>query len=245
VAYADTDDVIDRTFVATQMPHEEWNDHDRSLVLSVLGQIDRRRCSIDAGAGTGRLLDTLTQSFAQVYAIEPDISRFDALRARLRATPSLARCIPLNTELDAAAICRADFVLCSHVLQHLPSCSISRFLSSLAEHVLPATGKVLLTTSVATEPRCYVACLTDEPAVVAREIDASEFDIWAVDPPRATLPVRHFAEQELVGRLQAAGFALVWVRPYRSFTFEAIQVDFDGSTVQRSAMDMALLLELA
>lgn len=241
VAYGDADDQLDHMFVATQMSRGKWDDIDRNLVRSVLNRFGTGDFSIDAGAGTGRLLGTLSAAFVRVLAVEPDVFRFRSLCKQINTTPSLTNCIALNAELEVVTNCRADFALCSHVIQHLPFTSLHLFLSCLAEQILRPRGTLLLTTVVANEPGYYLTRANTKKTLIAEAVTTHEFDEYAADPVQATLPVRHYTEADLIKQFRSAGFRLIWARGYRPFTFLTQQYD-SHAMVRLSATDTAFLL---
>ncbi|EYF00639.1 methyltransferase domain-containing protein [Chondromyces apiculatus] len=98
------------------LAHTDQKDQACSFLWEVIEQLSDHRVFLDAGAGNGRVTQGFTDAFEHTIAIEPSAHLRDELA---RACPS-ATIMP-STILGASPDLRASFVLCSHVLYHVPT----------------------------------------------------------------------------------------------------------------------------
>ena len=80
-----------------------------------VAKLSKRDVFIDVGAGTGALTAHLAKEFRVSTAIEPNQS----LVSELRMSCPGVTVLPVGVE-SATVECKADFILCSHVLYYIP-----------------------------------------------------------------------------------------------------------------------------
>jgi 2-polyprenyl-3-methyl-5-hydroxy-6-metoxy-1,4-benzoquinol methylase len=106
-----------------------------------------RKCLLDIGAGQGRLLSRFVDLFDQVVAVEPDPKRItlaqqEAVRGKWENVSFVEGLFLDRVEEEPD---KFDVVLCSHVLQHIPSGDVGRILDRIAS-ILTHRGLLVLVT---------------------------------------------------------------------------------------------------
>ena len=196
------------------------------LVAPVLGGAGARRClAVDLGCGRGRLIPWLRGvcRSCEIVALDLDISRLvEALSRRDAATDILhadAASVPLRSET-------ADFVLCSHVIQHVPRAACRRILEELYRVLKPGSYALLLTTHSERGEEYYIVGGKSG----AKEVDAETFDDYASNPRLYELPVRKFDIRKLLKELEGMGFAVV-----KTLFYHTLPPTTPGSEALRSS----------
>ena len=135
--YPDSNDACNKLF-ATQYGYRFWYEEERLLLDKLKCYLQREAIStlmIDVGCGEGRLLPFFVPLFTRIICVEPDIKRLtvaNSLVSTLNGIQVEFHCgyVP-NIQLD----CKADFIFCSHVLQHVPTTLVKPFINWLANHL--------------------------------------------------------------------------------------------------------------
>jgi SAM-dependent methyltransferase len=144
--YPDAADRITNEFIVTHEPYPGYwaqsEAHALDLAGHALSQLSTEpaatRAALDAGCGQGRLLLWLAQYAAHLTALDPDAGRLAEARAAKAADDYVG--VPL-AEYSKGPF---DLVLCSHVLQHLPTGQVEPALRDLHRLTRPGGLVVLL-----------------------------------------------------------------------------------------------------
>jgi len=216
--YPDTGDRVTHSFIGSHEPFpgywavSEKRALDRlSAELTTLLPPRRQVRALDAGCGEGRLLGWLAGFAATITAVDPDPERLDGAR-EIR---------PPDTEVGfhAASIADVpdgpfDLVLCSHVIQHVPSDELAPILRRLHDVTAP-DGLLALSYSRAPAGQGGFSIeRVGEDGFSTRRISRAEFDQALRDGPGGALPVRLLDPAEVAAEAGAAGWQTVWEWTY-------------------------------
>lgn len=117
---------------------------------------------LDAGCGSGRLLPLFGSHAREICAVDHDVERLDAAR-ELGSRARLGNVQFVDTGIDQldARIPRRhrsfDLVVCSHVLQHVPTTRVLELVVALAS-LVSCRGRLVLTTAYTSGVDDFVAC---------------------------------------------------------------------------------------
>jgi len=216
--YPDTGDRVTSSFIGSHEPFpgywavsEERALGRLSAELTALLPSRRGVRALDAGCGEGRLLGWLAGFAATITAVDPDPDRLDRARA-LR---------PPDTDVGYLAAPVADvpgepfdLVLCSHVIQHVPSDELAPMLRRLHEVTAP-DGLLALSYSRAPVGQGGFSIETaGEDGFSSRRISREEFDRALRDGTGGVLPVRLLDPAEVTAEAEVAGWRTAWEWTY-------------------------------
>ncbi len=247
--YPDVDDYLVERMIREY--GSRWSDEEvemLSIMASNIGDIDPMQClAVDVACGKGRLIpwirDALCSS-GEVVALDLDFSRLvEALSERDSSADLVlanAESIPLRSE-------EVDFVLCSHLIQHVTRRACHRILEEMHRILKPGGYALILTTHSEREHEYYMIAKEDGVEIV----DAETFDLYASNPHRYMLPVRKFDLRNLLSTLENLGFEVVKVVFYhtRHLYFNLFknveELNKLGYEARRYAIDVAILVRKA
>jgi SAM-dependent methyltransferase len=204
---------------------------------------------LDLGTGTGRLVPqyiTLSRFFA---AIDRDRTRIDFGRI-LAVARRAGKCIDIHVinANSLAEICREpfDFIIISHVLQHIPRFLVHQILEQCVEK-LTRDGMIYVAIPVTHEPdEYYVIMRKEADQVVSRIVDEAEFTHVCKHPSQGDLPGRVFSMSAIVELCQQHrlymmdGIAYHYYKDYRGDHGQLLHL---RGAIPPSICDIALLLE--
>lgn len=222
-----------------------WLASDQSLIADAVTFLERGdafTAALDVGAGTGRLLGDLLQVADEVTAIEPDPIRYAKLREFQAALPvaDANRLITIQASLGEMTREAFDFILCSHVIQHLGTDERHRFLAALpqfaAEH---AVGLLTYSASGSSQQAHYIS--EQEGAIFrTRQVEQRDFDALAATPKMHKLPVWHAGAGTVENNLRTLGCEVLRSGPYRSFNHRAVLLN--GTMIDVRATDAFVMV---
>ncbi len=170
---------------------------------------------LDAGCGTGRLLPEFEKSFSHILAVDSDpnqIEKAQKLAAEKKFEEKVVFKISLTEELDWEKE-SIDVVLCSHVIQHVNTESVSKILEKF-HFLLKSQGLLfIMTTFSGNKPDYYVkGCLKGSESI-EKKISKKEFNSLIYNEQNI-LPLHFFSVQTLTSLFSSSGFSLLSYKPF-------------------------------
>jgi SAM-dependent methyltransferase len=214
--YPDTDDHITVSFIGSREPYPGYWEasEQRALVLAAehlgtaFGPRTRTR-ALDVGCGSGRLLPWIAAFAADITASDPDPQRLalaEPQAAALAGTSTVRLTTSPVSELDGPF----DLVVCSHVIQHIPTADAPRLLARLAELTAPG-GRLLISYSRAAVGReSFTVDAVEDGEVRSKPLSRKEFDDLVTAGTTTRLPVHHRDPNVLAAQAQALGWREDW-----------------------------------
>src|SRR5947208_10005795 len=139
--YPDPGDHVTSAFVREHEPYPGYWEISEQRGLDRLGEqltallpAREKVRALDAGTGEGRLLPMLSRFAADVVALDPDPERLAA--ARYVELPG-TRVDFVNREITEYDGEPFDLILCSHVIQHVPTARVEPILRALRSRAKP------------------------------------------------------------------------------------------------------------
>lgn len=215
--YPDGDDRVTSSFVQQNEPYEGyWGASDQRALTRVAARLaellgDRSAIhALDAGCGDGRLLPWISTLAAEITATDPDSERLG--RAKNVALPA-----GTGITFEAAAIGEIsgafELVVCSHVVQHVPTANVEPILRALHEATAPGGALLLSFSRSPVGAGRYTLDWIDGGRVRSEEVAQDRFDrALTADKDPAVLPVRHIDPDELRAVAESIGWSteLTW-----------------------------------
>lgn len=193
-----------------------WGDSETAIIDIIKKLIKQGvgcRRFLDAGCGYGRLISFFEEQFDEVVAIEPDIER-------LKIAESNARILKLSNKIifkrvaieDVDDIGQFDFILCSHVLQHVHTDAVPIIIKTF-KNLMKKDGLLCITTCHSTNDKGYfVNNLMRNSQLIRETITKDEFN--SLINSRGTLPAHIFRLEEISRLLSANGFKIIEFRVF-------------------------------
>lgn len=179
-----------------------------NIVKDLINTNARHERFLDAGCGEGRLVLIFERQFDEIVAIDPDQERLK-VAADLICDSGLAK----KATLKRSAIeefendKKFDFVLCSHVLQHVHTDAVPIIIKNLKK-LMNNDGILCITTCHSTKENGYFVKNTFKYSQHSVEtITKDEFN--SLINSGGVLPVRFFKLEELSSLLKANGFKII------------------------------------
>ncbi|NKQ51269.1 class I SAM-dependent methyltransferase [Amycolatopsis sp. K13G38] len=216
-SYPDPGDRVTRSFIERHEPFPGYWAASEGRALELLGErltAPRARTrALDAGCGDGRLLPWLARYAAHVTAADPDPDRL----AHARATS-----LPADTEIAFRTASMAevqggpyDLVLCSHIVQHMPTGAIEPALRHLHEITAPDALLVMSYSRAPVGGGGYVLEWRENGEIRYESVDRHRFDEALTTGARTgVLPVRLLDPEEFGKEVAATGWSPVWEWTY-------------------------------
>lgn len=135
--YPDSNDTCNKLF-ATQYGYRFWYEEERLLLEKLKCYLQREAIStlmIDVGCGEGRLLPFFAPLFNRIICVEPDVKRLAVANSLVSTLSGIKFKFQSGHVPDIQLDCKADFIFCSHVLQHVPTTLLRTFINWLADHL--------------------------------------------------------------------------------------------------------------
>ena len=186
----------------------------------ILDMLGTRLCSIapvsflDIGCGEGRLVGEFQEFSDAVTALEPDRVRFESSRESFArhgwtGKVDLRRCV----FEDFIAEHGYDFVLCSHILQHISAGSVVPFIEKMAEVTnRGGIAAVMTCHSVRDTEYFAVARHVSDSEVEERDVSREEFESHLTSD--GVLPIHFFSTGFLLETCMNAGFDVELVQVF-------------------------------
>jgi SAM-dependent methyltransferase len=223
--YPDTDDRITLQFIAQSEPFPGyWGGADERAMSRAARELDDllpQRTDVhalDAGCGPGRMLPWLSGRAGRITAMDPDANRLAEARQVATDLADAATISLAATSAHELADGPFDLVLCSHIIQHIPTATVPPLLTRLRELTRP--GGILML-SYARAPAGADRYSVDRIVGDRTEtewVDQVRFDEVAGGPSDGTALPIHYRDPF---RLAEFGASLGW-REVWSWSFHAL-----------------------
>ncbi len=216
-----------------------------NIVAKYLGDVGASRCiAVDVACGKGRLIPwikSLICRSGEIIAFDLDISRLTKALDEIDVNTDLllanAEFIPLRSSV-------ADFVLCSHLIQHVTRSACFKILGEMHRIMKLGSYALIMTTHSDQDDEYYMVVREGGAEVV----DAETFDAYASNPQRYALPVRKFDLRKLLDNLRDLGFDIVKLlfyhtKPTYLHVFKDVnELNKLGYEGRKYAIDVAILV---
>ena len=170
---------------------------------------------LDAGCGNGRLIPRFEPYFHEIVAVEPDEQRYRQAIEFIRSCSleDKTRIHQLSLqEYQNISDNHADFILCSHVIQHIHSYAVHPFLSGLAG-LLSEHGLLAITTCHSIRPSNYfMKSFLKNGITTCEEVQEEEFN--QLISGEGILPVQFFNYEIIAEYLVSIGLKVIDFRVF-------------------------------
>jgi 2-polyprenyl-3-methyl-5-hydroxy-6-metoxy-1,4-benzoquinol methylase len=212
------DHITGKFIVELEKTADYWEQSENAIIKLIKEHIstyavNNKKNFLDAGCGPGRLIPKFEPLFDHIVAVEPDPLRI-ANAAEVVEKLGIGNKITFYT-LPAESYNsqeRFDFILCSHVIQHIHSFTVKPLLLNLRNH-LKDNGILAITT-------CHSIKKTDnyrknyllkgKPA--SEEIDEETFNHLVSG--KNLLPIHFFSTEAFMKMLRKIGFDILAYRVF-------------------------------
>lgn len=202
--YRDDWDEIVSQFILQNEPFEGyWEESERyalNFVDKVLKGATKQRL-LDLGCGRGRLLGRFADRFKAVVALDSDHTRLDKAKNAVRLD-GLKNVEFVNGLFEdcVSDLGMFDMILCSHVIQHLPTADLAGMFKLIHKALVPGGILVLLTSHSEESRDIYKLWRIGNPGkrvVEERLHSAGAFNGCFVDGSNDQIPTHAFAIESL------------------------------------------------
>ncbi|WP_052121153.1 bifunctional 2-polyprenyl-6-hydroxyphenol methylase/3-demethylubiquinol 3-O-methyltransferase UbiG [Amycolatopsis sp. MJM2582] len=217
-AYPDDEDRITRRFIEQAEPHPGYWDHSDERAMAraaeklkeLLGPKDSVR-ALDVGCGPGRMLPWLSELAGRVTAIDPDPGRLAKAAQVARELGDSAEIVTQVGNLHELRAGPFDLVLCSHVIQHIPTADLVPLLNSIRELITPDGVLMLSCTRAPVGDEKFSLDRMTEHGVESHRVDRARFDeVARAATGKEGLPIHHRDPIRLAELGRSLGWAQVW-----------------------------------
>jgi len=149
--YPDINDVITATFVEKYFGVERWYKEEEIMLNIVKAELKKRdgiNLAVDIGTGQGRLVPWILSFSKRVVALDLDIIRL-IIAKRVNHSLNTSCLLGDGCFIPLKNSC-ADFVLLSHVIQHIPTYKLPELLTEL-RRILRNHGNALIMSTHSTD----------------------------------------------------------------------------------------------
>ncbi|HJQ46724.1 MAG TPA: class I SAM-dependent methyltransferase [Amycolatopsis sp.] len=218
--YPDPGDRVTLSFIARHEPFPGYWQASERRALDLVGELLAERLgpragtrALDAGCGDGRLLPWLAKYAADITAADPDATRLDNARgADLPPGTDIAFQQAPIAGVDGSGY---DLVLCSHIVQHMPTGDIEAAVRHLHDITAPGGLLVLSHSRAAVGRGGYLLEWREDGEIRYETVDRARFDQALTTGVRpGVLPVRLIDPQAFGKEVAAAGWAPCWEWTY-------------------------------
>jgi cyclopropane fatty-acyl-phospholipid synthase-like methyltransferase len=223
--YPDPNDSITISLISQfEMYKNYWGESEENVLKIIFkylrGLQDGSLLSfLDIGSGDGRLFEGFSNYFHLIHAIEPDVQRFNSCQQKISELKISNKTTVQNKTLEEyESKIKYDFILCSHIIQHIESGKVVSFLQKIYS-LLNYDGLIALTTCHSTRNTDYFyKSYIKDTSTVEEEIKEPEFNSLIL--AENVLPIHFFNFDILKKQLEQIGFK---IEHFRIFHIESIK----------------------
>ena len=220
--YPDVDDRNTLALIKKNEPSSGYWEISEKKILDLIKHLIEDKTSgkenlwlLDAGCGTGRLLPEFERYFNHILAIDPDCTQIEKAEKTVKdcgfedkVTFKVSSAEELEWKKESI-----DVVLCSHILQHVPTDSVQKILSRFHE-ILRQDGLLFITTTHSRKSDDYFAKdLMKGSEILEKRISKEEFNSL-INNDQNILPIHFFSANKLANILMENGFKVLDCRSY-------------------------------
>ena len=213
--YPDFNDKITVTLIREQEIFEGyWEKSEKNILNFIKNQIMRnfgnKKISLmDLGCGDGRLLTEFERYCEHIVALEPDKIRFDKAKKRVEQLGLEGKITLINGYLSQVSTnTKLDVILCSHVLQHVPTNEVDVILNGCYTLLKPCGLLFINTTHSGQDRDFYVKSYLNNNSVIEKKINAKEFN-ELISNDKQVLPIHFFSTKNFSRKITEVGFDII------------------------------------
>ena len=218
--YPDPGDQVTSSFIARHEPFPGYWGTSEQRALELLGESltehlgpRERTRALDAGCGDGRLLNWIANYATDITAVDPDADRL--ANARRIALPPGTEAAFRQAPISGVDGTGYDLVVCSHIVQHLPTADTDAALRHLHDVAAPGALLVLTYSRSPVGRGGYVLEWHEDGEIRHQSVDRTRFDEALTAGARTgVLPVRLIDPEEFGKEVAAAGWVPCWEWTY-------------------------------
>ena len=183
-----------------------WQQSETRVLEMVKQKLESKTTTsmLDVGAGYGRLSIEFSSYFASITLLEPDEDRLEGARAACKSAGIADKCsFSSQKGQDLSPDEKFDFIMCSHIIQHMPHNDAIALLEKLRSMLLPGGLCVLMTTHA--KEGFFSKQLLRDGKIEEINIDEHEFSSLC-DGNSGSLPIRFWGQDELLMMLSQLNF---------------------------------------
>jgi len=203
--YPDKDDKATQIGVNASEPYAGYWQESEEYVLRFVDDMlktRKRDALLDIGCGNGRLTRRYARYFNRTVALDPDDSRLKKAEAICKSQSlSGVACVQENFIEASLTDASFDVVICSHVIQHIPSHEVNAFIAKIWRVLKKDGVLVLLTTHSRKRHSVYLAAYVEAGKLVEPVIPELQFNELC-EIPGDILPCCLFSLRKLREHLQ-------------------------------------------
>ena len=217
--YPDENDLLTQILISETGYAQQWSDDEQRVLLDLsrmVMDIEPPRSILDVGAGLGRIMSQLEPYFSSGDLVEPDQKRRNELTALVNLLDPGSRRFSIYASLEEVDQSKKyEFILLSHVLQHISVGEVQGMLTQLAQR-LEEGGLLYIATCLSPNQQHQYTVTQFDSNGGFEEVAISEadFNSLATGPEERKLPVHFFPIGALSAMVESAGLAVFQVRPF-------------------------------
>lgn len=233
--YPDENDGLTNKFLAEfEKSAQYWEQSENTIIDLIKKNISAIKSNgiirfLDAGCGNGRLIPRFEAQFDEIVALEPDLHRIENASEFLKSTGIDVKTNFYQTLAEKfSSDIKFDFILCSHVIQHIHTHSVKPLLKNLKDH-LQEEGILAITTCHSTlEHGHYLKNYIQNGKPIREDIDEKTYNQLVNN--KGALPIHFFKTDALIKILNEIGL--------ETFAFVVFHVDKpDRDKLQQKDID--------
>jgi 2-polyprenyl-3-methyl-5-hydroxy-6-metoxy-1,4-benzoquinol methylase len=184
-----------------------------NIIKNLIKEMDVGKRFLDAGCGDGRLIPVFEELFDEVVAIEPDIER-------LNDAENFTNNLKLSNKItfkrvaieDFDNVGQFDFILCSHVLQHVHTDAVPLIINNFRT-LIKREGLLCITTCHSTKEKSYFTKDFLNKSQL-RDVLITKDEFNSLINCTGTLPIHFFKPDEICSLLSMNGFRIIEFRVF-------------------------------
>lgn len=215
--YPDKNDTLTAKFITEKQPFEGYWAKSENFVLERMKNLvktytknKRDAYFLDAGCGTGRLIFEFQSYFDRMLAMDPDQHLLEIAKDAARNSGLSQKVIFQHASIEKLEWKERsiDVILCSHVLQHVHTDSLTGILAKF-EQLMADNARLFITTCHSgRNTDFYTKMYMKEQRVVEETIDKDEFNLL-INNEKNWLPIHFFSKKNLLRTLSDFSFEMI------------------------------------